>query len=119
MKKWKIIDLVRSFCIVVVMGVHFYSAVPFAHPWAAWLWGRFCFNGIYGVFLFFVISGFLITNIISKAPGGIFKPTLLKFYARRIGRIWPLFFLYVGLELIFFEVAPRTTRLFSECFPSV
>jgi peptidoglycan/LPS O-acetylase OafA/YrhL len=57
---------------------------------------HFFLPGHYGVILFFVLSGFLITYLLFKeyeSSGGI---DLKKFYIRRILRIWPLYFLAVG-----------------------
>ena len=52
-----------------------------------------------GVSIFFVISGFLITYLlqVEKDLKGI---DIKKFYVRRILRIWPLYYLYLGLALI-------------------
>ncbi len=54
-------------------------------------------SGDYGVSLFFVLSGFLITFLLlqeDKTTGGI---SIRKFYTRRILRIWPLYYLIVLL----------------------
>ncbi len=49
-------------------------------------------GGFVGVDVFFVLSGFLITSIIySECSAGTFS--LLRFYQRRISRIFPVFFL--------------------------
>lgn len=46
-----------------------------------------------------MLSGFLITGILLrvKETGANFKTYLLRFFWRRTVRIWPLYFLYVGL----------------------
>ncbi len=54
-------------------------------------------SGDYGVSLFFVLSGFLITFLLlqeDKVTGDI---NIRKFYTRRILRIWPLYYLIVLL----------------------
>jgi len=53
----------------------------------------------FGVTIFFAISGFLITFLLLKERelGRIDVP---KFYMRRILRIWPLYFLFLGLSLL-------------------
>jgi peptidoglycan/LPS O-acetylase OafA/YrhL len=68
------IDGLRALSILLVVGYH-------AEPWLAP-------GGFIGVDIFFVISGFLITGIIlTELEAGSFSP--LKFYARRVRRIFP------------------------------
>jgi peptidoglycan/LPS O-acetylase OafA/YrhL len=116
LKKWQIIDLTRSFCVIAVMGVHIWSNAPFSNRWVCWMWGTFCVNGFYGVFLFFMISGFLITYVIDQNPGGFFRPSLGRFYIQRIGRIWPLFFACVGAGFLIFLTAPKNSFWYLQYF---
>ena len=51
--------------------------------------------------MFFVVSGFLITRIIDRGGVSLYHPDLTYFYARRVGRIIPLFLFYVFLGLAF------------------
>lgn len=64
--------------------------------------------GELGVTIFFVLSGFLITTLLlheRKSTGSI---SLKNFYARRIFRIWPLYFLIV---ILCFFVIPHISAL--------
>ena len=61
-------------------------------------------NGHYGVILFFVLSGFLITFLLLEEKKLNLKINIKKFYMRRILRIWPLYFLVIfisGLSNLF------------------
>src|SRR4051812_39270307 len=49
---------------------------------------------IYGVSIFFVLSGFLITYLL-QSEKDIQKIDIKKFYIRRILRIWPLYYLFL------------------------
>src|ERR1700740_1515785 len=49
--------------------------------------------GKYGVILFFVLSGFLITYLLLAEENTFKKISIRQFYIRRMLRIWPLYFL--------------------------
>ncbi|MBL0102606.1 MAG: acyltransferase [Bacteroidetes bacterium] len=53
--------------------------------------------GKLGVILFFVLSGFLITYLLLKEEKKTGSIHVKQFYIRRILRIWPLYFLIMGL----------------------
>jgi len=102
------IDLARAFCIYLVVQKHLILSALVLRPsaaWAAWFFLKLCENGIYGVFLFFVISGFLITRLADRMPGGLFQFNLKAFYVRRVARIAPLFLLAVALGSSFWMFA--------------
>ena len=50
-----------------------------------------------GVIFFFVLSGFLITYLLLKEKEQTGTVNVKKFYARRVLRIWPLYFFIVLL----------------------
>ena len=79
----KQIDGLRFFAFLPVFLVH--SDVT--HFW----WGS------YGVSLFFVISGFLITRILITFENRPRRQMLKSFYARRALRIFPAYYLVLGL----------------------
>ncbi|TCM61815.1 peptidoglycan/LPS O-acetylase OafA/YrhL [Acinetobacter calcoaceticus] len=57
-------------------------------------------NGNYGVTMFFVISGFLITHHTINRYGGLAQVNIKAFYARRIARILPCLVLLVAMVTI-------------------
>jgi peptidoglycan/LPS O-acetylase OafA/YrhL len=100
---------------VEVLSVHLRSLPPEGF-WAVFLWSHFLKNGQYGVLLFFAVSGFLITNIIARGPGGLFKPDFKRFYVRRAGRILPLLFLTVWIGICFLLGSTDQTLNFQTFF---
>jgi peptidoglycan/LPS O-acetylase OafA/YrhL len=89
------------------LGVFVCHALPFDagfyrrfHLPVPWLWGAMAKSGAAGVDLFFALSAFLITSLLlreQQQTGGI---SLRNFYLRRILRIWPLYFLVIGLAIV-------------------
>jgi peptidoglycan/LPS O-acetylase OafA/YrhL len=57
----------------------------------------------YGVTIFFVLSGFLITYLLQaeKEAGEI---DIKKFYVRRVLRIWPLYYAYFAVAVIILRI---------------
>ena len=68
----------------------------------------------YGVKLFFVISGFLITYLLLKEKNVQGHINIRNFFIRRILRIWPLYFLVVFLG---FVILPTISYYFIENTP--
>ena len=61
---------------------------------------QYFFNGNLGVYVFFVISGFLITTLLLKERIRTKTISLRKFYIRRFLRIFPVAYLYLVVLLI-------------------
>lgn len=59
-------------------------------------------NGALGVNLFFVLSGFLITYLLINEKDRLGRINIPNFYMRRVLRIWPLYFLVVGIGFFLF-----------------
>ncbi len=74
-----------------------------AHEPLIWLTGRQCILGLVGVFVFFTISGFLVTESYERTG----EP--LRYLAKRALRIFPG--LFVALTLSAFVLAPMVTTL--------
>ncbi len=78
-----------------------------------WLTDFISMLGKNGVYLFFVLSGFLITYLLLAEGDKIGKIDIRKFYIRRILRIWPLYYAVVLFCLL---ILPLMTSHFSEFF---
>jgi peptidoglycan/LPS O-acetylase OafA/YrhL len=57
----------------------------------------FTYNGGYGVQLFFILSGYLITALLLREEARYGQVALRAFWFRRILRIWPLYYLLIAI----------------------
>lgn len=95
-----IIDLFRGISILFVILLHLNLQVKFSDTYLGSLlskeWYRFFFwSGYYGVVLFFVISGYLITTTSLKRWNSLLHIPITTFYWFRFARIMPLLILLI------------------------
>jgi len=108
------LDGLRGVAVLAVLCMHAAFATPVEHREAtdviAFSVLRF---GWLGVDCFFVLSGFLITSILlSVRDGGATSSAFANFYARRALRIFPIYYLYLGVLALPVGQAPaHTTEL--------
>jgi peptidoglycan/LPS O-acetylase OafA/YrhL len=80
------IQLLRAVSVLLVIGYHF--NFPFK-------------SGFIGVDIFFVISGYVITESLLRKKTSSLPYDLKKFYLRRINRLYPVFFVVIAITLLF------------------
>lgn len=87
----------RAIAITVVVVSH----IPFASGFPGERfpgWREFLvFQGNFGVRIFFVLSGFLITSMLLADADRHGRPSLRRFYVRRVLRIFPVYYLFVAV----------------------
>jgi len=100
MSRVPVLDGIRGIAILLVLWYHFMPEIAVPVRAIEWL-KKTIYWGWLGVELFFVLSDSLITGILldAKASPNFFR----NFYARRILRIFPLY--YACLAIVFFSAA--------------
>ncbi|MEA5497635.1 acyltransferase family protein [Limnoraphis robusta] len=102
MKRLAYIDALRGIAIFSVLVVHTSQKVENLPNWLANLSAQ----GIYGVQIFFLISGFSIFLSFERRMNSEKKP-LVNFFIRRFFRIAPLFYCAIILYLLLYGLGPR------------
>jgi peptidoglycan/LPS O-acetylase OafA/YrhL len=106
------LDGLRGLAILMVMLFHMTLLTSTTLLDRVWI--NIAGYGWVGVDLFFVLSGFLITGLLLDAKGG--AAYFRNFYARRILRIFPLYYFVVVLSLV---ILPHIHNAKSEKFGAI
>lgn len=102
-------DGLRCLAFLAVFAAHiFYVAgVPMAPPAAlsldevGWWWRGIALAGFFGVDLFFVLSGFLITTLLLREEATHGRIDVVSFWIRRALRIWPAYYVLLAFAITF------------------
>lgn len=92
------------------LAVHAAAAVPPSHLSPLWLRiqsGAGAFD--FGVCLFFFLSSYLITRLLLIEKKETATVDVKDFYVRRALRIWPLYFVFLGVVAVFAHHLPHVT----------
>jgi len=100
------VDYLRGTAILLVLALHFLILPP-SLPGVLAV-AVVASNGYYGVSIFFVISGYLITSRILAHFGSLQRVSFKEFYAMRAGRIVPCLLAILAILLILNDVGPRS-----------
>ena len=92
------LDGLRALSIFLVLVLHSIQRIEITTT-VSFLWVGI-FNGSTGVFIFFVISGYLITSLLLREHEKRGSISLRGFYFRRAMRILPPLYVYVGVLLL-------------------
>jgi len=105
------LDALRFFAFLCVFSFHRMDYVSLDAAHDPWLF-RFSTAGAFGVPVFFLLSAFLITELLLREREATGRVHVRAFYARRILRIWPLYFAaffgLVALNHVLPGVGPTT-----------
>jgi len=92
------LDALRAFAIFGVMLLHFWPGNVFTEYFPI---------GASGLYLFFVLSGFLITGLLARGRTSPTSRFIAEFYVRRALRLLPLYYAVVVVLLIFSQDAQQ------------
>ena len=104
MEHVKGLDTLRAYAVILVIFAHWgpnFNTDPNAHL-GHFIQEFFIPDALFGVTLFFVLSGFLITSILLRArndanENGIMKTAIIKnFFFRRVLRLFPVYYILVA-----------------------
>jgi peptidoglycan/LPS O-acetylase OafA/YrhL len=112
------LDGLRAVSILGVIWFHSWWGTPYYPRFKAMPILR---QGSYGVHIFFVVSGFLITTLLLRELSQYGTISLQDFYIRRILRIWPLYYAVLALYIVnalVFERGTDRARSFLHYLPS-
>ena len=94
------LDALRFMAFMIVFIVHRMDFIPIDPAQHYWLY-NICLLGDLGVPVFFLLSAFLITELLMRERDQVGTIHSGAFYARRILRIWPLYFaVFYGLVIL-------------------
>lgn len=101
------IDFLRGVAILTVLFLHFHISYHLDQSalnsiFSTKFINAFAGNGNYGVTIFFVISGFLITSTSLERYGSLRNVDAVSFYIYRFARIVPCLLLVLGLITLFY-----------------
>ena len=91
------LDLLRFFAFIMVFVAHTVNLRHFNWVFEA---------GGNGVCLFFLLSAYLIAELLMRERDSTQSVHVGAFFARRILRIWPVYFLVIGLGVVFGKLVP-------------
>lgn len=97
------LDGLRGVSILMVLGFH--QMGPISH------WISNVLAGWSGVWVFFVISGFLITAILIQEQEDQGSFSIKRFYIRRSLRIWPAYYAFLAIGLVLRMHSPTGTAV--------
>ncbi|MFT3933965.1 MAG: acyltransferase [Chitinophagaceae bacterium] len=99
------LDVLRLFAFLLVFFVHRLDLAPVDAQ--NYYWGyHISLVGNYGVPLFFFLSAFLITELLSREQEQFGRISIRSFYIRRVLRIWPLYFCFFFLIVLLTSINP-------------
>ena len=94
------LDVLRFLAFLSVFTVHRMDHLPIDPARHFWLY-NISLLGNFGVPVFFLLSAFLITELLMREENQLGTIHIRSFYMRRILRIWPLYFaVFYGLVLL-------------------
>jgi peptidoglycan/LPS O-acetylase OafA/YrhL len=102
------LDVLRFFAFFGVFVYH----LPITGSLFFWRYGvlgDLAISGVFGVDLFFTLSGYLITSLLLRERDATGDINLKAFYARRTLRIWPLYYFFIGLMFLLTHLPASVT----------